>query len=257
MHNLIVVPLKSCVPVAKLLSTRWLVVHSWVRDLVVPFLWMTLTTVTLKRRLILSKRLFGMMCCRVDRTKLFSHTSWPVCHLHPKTLFEIAMVLSTNRGSFPSNSHVSATFSILLRFGESGIRQIVRDSMLTGRWWEGRILINLCGNNNVRNYDLLQSDFFPRCRTVLGVAKGFFWYVVKLGKRWGPETLWFFTLEKHGIKIHFPKIISRACRSDTSGQEKVAAHPNGALYFHERQEHAIFSTPHNLWPADRMRSPSL
>ena len=39
--------------------------------------------------------------------------------LHPKTLFEIAMVLSTNRGSFPSNSHVSATFSILLRFGES------------------------------------------------------------------------------------------------------------------------------------------
>jgi len=29
------------------------------------------------------------------------------------------MVLSTNRGSFPSNSHVSVTFSILLRFGES------------------------------------------------------------------------------------------------------------------------------------------
>jgi len=37
---------------------------------------------------------------------------------HPKTLIEIAMVLSTNSGSFPSNSHVSATFSILLRFGE-------------------------------------------------------------------------------------------------------------------------------------------
>jgi len=29
------------------------------------------------------------------------------------------MVLSTNSGSFPSNSHVSAPFSILLRFGES------------------------------------------------------------------------------------------------------------------------------------------
>ena len=28
------------------------------------------------------------------------------------------MVLSTNMGSFPSNSHVSATLSILLRFGE-------------------------------------------------------------------------------------------------------------------------------------------
>ena len=41
--------------------------------------------------------------------------------LHPKTLFEIAMVLSTIRGSFPSNSHVSATFSILIRFGESWV----------------------------------------------------------------------------------------------------------------------------------------
>jgi len=38
--------------------------------------------------------------------------------IHPKTLIKIAMVLSTNSGSFPSNSHVSATFSILLRFGE-------------------------------------------------------------------------------------------------------------------------------------------
>ena len=37
-------------------------------------------------------------------------------HSHPKTLNEIAMVLSMNSGSFPSNSHVSATFSILLRF---------------------------------------------------------------------------------------------------------------------------------------------
>ena len=167
-------------------------------------------------------------------------------HIHPKTLIEIAMVLSKNSGSFPSNSHVSATFSILLRFGDFGIRQIVRNSMLTGRRWEGRILINLCGNNNVRNCDLLQSDFFDRCRTVLGVAKGFFWYVVKLGKRWGPETLRFFTLEKHATKSHLPKLISRAGRSDTSGQEKVAAHPNGALYFHERQEHAIFWTLHNL-----------
>ena len=39
-------------------------------------------------------------------------------HFHPKTLIEIAMVLSTISGSFPSNSHVSATFSILLRFGD-------------------------------------------------------------------------------------------------------------------------------------------
>ena len=39
-------------------------------------------------------------------------------NVHPKTLIEIVMVLSTKSGSFPSNSHVSATFPILLRFGE-------------------------------------------------------------------------------------------------------------------------------------------
>ena len=79
------------------------------------------------------------------------------------------------------------TFPQLFRFCSDlenpGIRQIVINSMLTGRRWEGRVLINLCGNNNVRNCDLLQIDFFDRCRTVLGVAKGFFWYVVKFGKR--------------------------------------------------------------------------
>jgi len=31
--------------------------------------------------------------------------------------------------------------------------------------------------------DLLQSDFFARCGTILGVAKGFLWRVEKLGKR--------------------------------------------------------------------------
>ena len=60
-------------------------------------------------------------------------------NVHPKTLIKIAMVLSTNSGSFPSNSHVSATFSILLRFGE---------------FWKGRILRNLCGKKTVRNCDL-------------------------------------------------------------------------------------------------------
>jgi len=47
-----------------------------------------------------------------------SSAKHPQAHFHPKTLVEIAMVLSTNSGSFPSNSHVSATFSIWLRFGE-------------------------------------------------------------------------------------------------------------------------------------------
>ena len=35
-------------------------------------------------------------------------------------------------------------------------------------------------------------------------------------------------------------------RSDIRGHKKVAGHPNGALYFHECQEHAIFSTLHSL-----------
>jgi len=73
------------------------------------------------------------------------------------------------------------TFPQLFRFGfipgNSGIQQIVRHSMLMGRWREGRILINLCGKNNVRNCDLFQRDFFVWCRTVLGRAKGFFWRV--------------------------------------------------------------------------------
>ena len=57
------------------------------------------------------------------QTPEFSHVSENVTvflelRVHPKTLIEIAMVLSTNRSSFPSNSHVSITFSILLRCGE-------------------------------------------------------------------------------------------------------------------------------------------
>jgi len=46
-------------------------------------------------------------------------TMSPLAHIHPKTLFEIAMALFTISVSFPSKSRVSATFSILLRFGES------------------------------------------------------------------------------------------------------------------------------------------
>jgi len=73
----------------------------------------------------------------------------------------------------------------------------------------------------------------------------------------GPETLLFFTLEKHATKSHLPNLITRAGRSDISGPEKVVDHPNVALYFHESQEHAIFSILHNLYPAIRMASPSL
>ena len=77
--------------------------------------------------------------------------------------------------------------------------------MLTGRWWEGRILINLCGKNNVRNCDLLQSDFFARCRTVLGVAKGFFWRVWwNLEKDEAPKRCDFLRLRNMLLKATFP-----------------------------------------------------
>ena len=115
----------------------------------------------------------------------------PESDIHSKTLIEFAMVLSTNRRSFPSNSNVPNFFDFVQICGILASDKLweiqCQNSMLTGRWWEGRILINLCGKNNVRNCDLFQSDFFARCSTVWGVAKGFFWHVVKLGKRWGQK----------------------------------------------------------------------
>ena len=57
--------------------------------------------------------------------------------VHPKTLIEIAMVLSTNSASFPSNSHVSAPLSILLRFEEfwnpTNYEKFNADGSLIGR----------------------------------------------------------------------------------------------------------------------------
>ena len=46
-------------------------------------------------------------------------------------------------------------------------------------------------------------------------------------------------------------------RGYVRSNQKGAGHPSGALYFHERQEHAIISTLHNLLPTLRMASPSL
>ena len=51
--------------------------------------------------------------------ELFFTKFLSMSHFHPKTLFEIAMLLLTISVSFPSKSRFSATFSILLRFGES------------------------------------------------------------------------------------------------------------------------------------------
>jgi len=68
----------------------------------------TTTTTTVK------ENSFHIFCFKRYICTRIKHTF----QLHPKTLIENAMVLPTNSGSFPSNSHVSATFSILLRFGE-------------------------------------------------------------------------------------------------------------------------------------------
>ena len=57
--------------------------------------------------------------------------------VHPNPLIEIAMLLPTNSGSFLSNSHVSATFSILLRLGEfwnpANCEKFNADGSLMGR----------------------------------------------------------------------------------------------------------------------------
>jgi len=53
-------------------------------------------------------------------------------------------------------------------------------------------------------------------------------------------------LEKHATKSHLQALVVSLVRSDISGHEKVAEYPNGVLCFHERQEHAIFSTLHDL-----------
>jgi len=81
-------------------------------------------------------------------------------NVHPKTLFEIPVALPPNSSSFPSNSNVSAAFSISInsgKFWNVGISNKLWDIQC---WREGRILINLCGKNNVRNCDLSQRDFF-------------------------------------------------------------------------------------------------
>jgi len=112
----------------------------------------------------------------------------------PKLWFEIAMVLSTNSGSFLSNLHVFATFSFWIHSGKIWNLGISNKLWYIQCWRKGRILINLCGKTDVRNCDLLQRDFFCSVKDSPMGGKGFFLEcVVKLGKKWGPETLWFYS----------------------------------------------------------------
>jgi len=76
--------------------------------------------------------------CAVGSSSLHNFTLIHTQHrVHPKTLIEIAMVLSTNSSSFPSNTNVSATLSILLRFGEfwnpTNCEKFNADGSLMGR----------------------------------------------------------------------------------------------------------------------------
>ena len=115
--------------------------------------------------------------------------------LIPKLLLtRIALVLSTNSGSFPSNSHVSATFSFWIRSGKFWNLGISNKLWDIEFWRKGPILINLCGKTDVRNCDLSQRDFFARYRTVLGVAKGFF---LVCSKTWGK-------MRSQNVMILFP-----------------------------------------------------
>ena len=139
-------------------------------------------------------------------------------------------------------------FPQLFRFcsdlGNSWIRQIVRKSMLTGRWWEGRILINLCGKNNVRNCDLLQSDFFASCRTVLGVGKGCFWRVWwNLEKDEAPKRCDFLRLRNMLLKATFPSsylglveatlaALKKCLLSYISGPKGVSVHSTKGVSVH-------------------------
>ena len=81
--------------------------------------------------------LFAVFCDATTQLALQLHHWVRNAHIHPKTLIEIAMVLSTDSGSFPSNSHVSATFSILLRCGEfwnpTNCEKFNADGSLMGR----------------------------------------------------------------------------------------------------------------------------
>ena len=56
------------------------------------------------------------------QTSRIADIRWPgsnhsIVHIHPKTLCEMPTALSLNRGSFPSNSNVSATFSFWIHSG--------------------------------------------------------------------------------------------------------------------------------------------
>ena len=129
------------------------------------------------------------------------------------------------------------TFPQLFRFcsdlWNSGIRQIVRNSRLTGRWWEGQILINLCGNNHVWNCDLLHSDFFARCRTVLGLAKGFFrreWW--NLEKDEAPKRCDFLRLRNMLLKATFPSsYLGLVETTSATLKEGLAIQPRDETYW--------------------------
>jgi len=107
--------------------------------------------------------------------------------IHPKTLIEIVMVLLTNSGSFPSNSHVSANFSILLRFGEfwNPKKSLCNRLQFRTLFLPHRFIKMRPSHQRPVSIESLEicRCCFARCRTVLGVAKGFFWHVVKLEKR--------------------------------------------------------------------------
>jgi len=89
----------------------------------------------------------------------------------------MALSVNSGHGSFPSNSNVSATFSFWIHSGKfwnpTNCEKFNADGSLMGRtnldksvWQQQRSELTHC-----------KGIFFAQCRTVLGVATGFFWRV--------------------------------------------------------------------------------
>jgi len=79
----------------------------------------------------------GMQHTATDCSTLHCNTPQQTAAMCMGFIPKIALALLTNSGSFPSNSHVSATFLILLRFGEfwngTNFEKFNADGSLMGR----------------------------------------------------------------------------------------------------------------------------
>jgi len=60
------------------------------------------------------------------------------------------------------------------------------------------------------------------------------------------KSVWFYSHQKHASKSHLLALLLGMVRGYVHSHQKGAGQLNGALQFHERQEHVIVSRMHNL-----------